>query len=235
MITRLDDKLQFPDPEQAIAKPDGLLAIGGDLSVDRLLLAYRNGIFPFYDELDGEVVLWWSPSRRAVIFSDNIHISRRLHRTLKQNVFRVTFDQAFADVIAGCADRSTTWITSDMQNAYCNLHDCGAAHSIEVWQDDQLVGGLYGVGLGRMFFAESMFGRINNASKVAMAYLSWQLKHLGHPLFDCQFLTKHLQSMGAVEIPRTHFLRYLSKYTDGCSSGVNWNLTQTDFLLQQSL
>lgn len=235
MITWLDEQLSFPDPQQAFTQPDGLLAAGGDLSVDRLLLAYRSGIFPFYEDLESEPILWWSPSQRAVIFSDRIHISRRLRRTLKQAVFRVTFNQAFNDVIAGCADHRITWLTPDMQNAYCNLHAVGAAHSLEVWREDQLVGGLYGVAIGRMFFAESMFSRISNASKVAMVYLAWQLKHLGYPLFDCQFLTNHLQSMGAVTIPRQLFLMYLNKYNDNCPAQVNWNLKDPDFLLHQSL
>ena len=229
-----DHQLQFPDPNQALNQPDGLLAAGGDLDVARLRLAYRSGIFPYYESLDQGPILWWSPSKRAVIFANQIHISRRLGRTLKQGVFRVTFNQDFAAVITNCADRSATWITDEMQTAFIDLHAAGIAHSLEVWQGDRLAGGLYGVAIGRVFFAESMFSHITNASKVGLIYLSWQLNKWGFPFFDCQFLTKHLQSMGAVEIPRRLFLRYLDQYADVCLPQVNWSLEHTDDLLKQS-
>ncbi len=169
----LTDELVFPDPETALTEPNGLLAAGGDLSIERLLLAYRRGIFPWYSH--GEPILWWSPDPRTVIFPGQLHISKSLQKTLRQQKFVITFDQAFADVIEACRQprptQPTTWITTEMKQAYIELHKAGHAHSVECWQGDNLVGGIYGVGLGKCFFGESMFSTVTNASKVAIVTL----------------------------------------------------------------
>jgi len=197
----------FPTPDDA--EPDGLLAVGGDLSPQRLLAAYRRGIFPWYE--DGQPILWWSPDPRLVLFPEEFHVSRRLHRTLRQGVFAVRFDTAFAEVIRNCAEIRTsagqgTWITQEMQDAYTRLHELGFAHSVETWQDGELVGGVYGIALGRCFFGESMFSRRSNASKVALAVLSERAPELELELMDCQMTTQHLLSLGARELPRHDFL-----------------------------
>lgn len=213
-IKTTDPPDHFPDPKQALTEPDGLLAVGGDLSVERLLIAYRQGIFPWYQ--DGQPILWWSPNPRAVLFPAELHVSRSLRRTLRNNRFTVSIDQDFASVIAGCAaERSDTgtWITADMEHAYQQLHDAGHAHSVEVWRDEQLVGGLYGINIGRVFFGESMFSRQTDASKVALVQLIHICRELSLDLVDCQIATAHLASLGSRQISRTEFLRLLSRYT----------------------
>lgn len=209
-VYRLIDEVIFPPPERA--GPDGLLAVGGDLSSERLLLAYKLGIFPWYSE--GQPILWWSPDPRLVLEPDEFHISRRLGRILKQGTFKVTFDRAFASVIRACASvpregQDGTWITPEMQRAYIRLHEEGFAHSVESWLDGELAGGIYGVSLGKCFFGESMFSCESNASKVALAALVERLKAWGFPMLDAQVTTHHLLSLGAKEIPRPVFLKRL--------------------------
>ena len=196
----------FPDPQLALSEPDGLLAVGGDLSPERLLTAYRQGIFPWYQ--DDQPILWWSPNPRAVLFPAEFRISRSLRRTLRRNTFTVSVDQHFGGVIAGCAadrDQPGTWITKDMLHAYAALHSSGHAHSIEIWRDGELVGGLYGVNIGGVFFGESMFSRATDASKVALAQLVGLRRELGIELVDCQIASAHLATLGARPIPRSEF------------------------------
>lgn len=208
----LSDDLIFPSPK--LAPQEGLLAVGGDLSQERLLLAYRMGIFPWYSE--NEPIMWWSPDPRLVLYPSELKISKSLQKTIKKQPFQVTVDQAFETVIKACAQSRTrmqegTWIVDDMIAAYCKLHESGLAHSVEAWQDARLAGGLYGVSLGRCFFGESMFTRITNASKVAFVALVEHLKALDFNLIDCQVSTTHLLSFGAREIPRIRFLSELEK------------------------
>jgi leucyl/phenylalanyl-tRNA---protein transferase len=209
-VYKLSDALVFPPPEHA--EPDGLLAVGGDLSVQRLLLSYRLGIFPWYTE--DTPILWWSPDPRLMLKPKDLRVSKRLERTIKQKPFRITLDEAFADVIRGCAYvkrpcQKGTWIMEEMIDAYCSLHREGYAHSVESWQDDKLVGGLYGVALGRAFFGESMFARVSDASKVAFVHLTRLLESWKFSLIDCQVTTSHLESFGAREVPRSEFLKML--------------------------
>ncbi|MGH7771755.1 MAG: leucyl/phenylalanyl-tRNA--protein transferase [Candidatus Binatia bacterium] len=209
-VYRLIDEVVFPPPDHA--EPDGLLAVGGDLSSERLLLAYKLGIFPWYAE--GQPILWWSPDPRLILELDEFHISRRLRQTLKKGLFKVTFDRAFASVIQACATvpregQDGTWITPEMQKAYVRLHRLGFAHSAESWFKEELVGGVYGVSLGRCFFGESMFSRKPDASKVALATLVQQLKAWGFHMIDAQVTTQHLISLGAKEVPRRVFLKRL--------------------------
>ncbi len=203
---------EFPDPCEALTDPNGLLAIGGDLSVARLLAAYRRGIFPWFSE--DQPILWWSPDPRAVLFPAEIRISRSLNKTLRKNIFSVSIDQAFAEVVAGCAERNTeTWITAGMTEAYKKLHAAGHAHSIETWHNGQLVGGLYGVNIGCVFFGESMFTRETDASKVALIRLIGLCRTTGIELIDCQVPSGHLASLGSREISRTEFNRLLTRLT----------------------
>lgn len=202
----------FPAPETALATPNGLLALGGNLQPDTLIQAYRKGIFPWFSE--SEPLLWWSPDPRAVIFPDKLHISRRLSRLWRQQRYQITFNQAFDKVLEGCSqprgDDRGTWIIKEMQKAYLALHQRGHAHSVEIWQDDKVVGGLYGIAVGAVFCGESMFSDVSNASKlalVALARMSGGLK-----LIDCQIPNPHLTSLGAEKIPRTQFLRLLERY-----------------------
>jgi leucyl/phenylalanyl-tRNA--protein transferase len=203
-----DPDHRFPDASLALREPDGLLAVGGDLSVERILSAYRNGIFPWYS--NQQPILWWSPDPRTVLFPERLKISRSLRKTLRKNLFTVTLDQAFEDVIRACAelraDGAGTWITPDMAEAYLNLHRQGYAHSVECWRDGNLAGGLYGIALGGVFFGESMFSRVSEASKVALCYLVRQLQAWGYGLIDCQVYSDHLASLGAEEIPRDNFV-----------------------------
>jgi leucyl/phenylalanyl-tRNA--protein transferase len=205
----LSEELWFPPVEEA--EEIGLLAVGGDLSPHRLLLAYSSGIFPWYNP--GEPILWWSPDPRCVLFPERIHISRSLHKVLRRADFHVTFDRDFSAVIEACRQiRSDgTWITPEMCAAYLELHRLGFAHSVECWQQDRLVGGLYGVSLGRCFFGESMFSRVTNASKVAMVTLCQQLQQQGFRLLDCQQTSEHLLSMGATEVSREIFCQMLAE------------------------
>jgi leucyl/phenylalanyl-tRNA--protein transferase len=208
----LSDKPAFPPPY--LAQRNGLLAMGGDLSVERLIAAYQNGIFPWYGE--GEPLLWWSPDPRLVLFPGKLHVSKRLKRMVKNRVFDITFDTAFPTVITECArirqeQGKETWIDTDMIAAYCRLHDYGVAHSVESWQDGALCGGLYGVALGKCFFGESMFSRASNASKVALVCLVGHLREWSFSMIDCQTTTAHLMRMGAQHIPRSLFLELLEK------------------------
>ena len=194
------------------------MAVGGDLSVERLILAYRSGIFPWYSK--GEPVLWWSPDPRLVLYPNELRISKSLRKVIKRKIFQVTFDQAFDAVIEACAGvkRSYgegTWITDEMKAAYCELHRQGHAHSVEAWQGGKLVGGLYGVSIGRAFFGESMFSRVSNASKVAFATFVENLQQLNFKLIDCQVKTDHLIRFGAREVPRKVFLGQLEVAVEG--------------------
>jgi len=200
--------IEFPDPEHADA--NGLLAAGGDLTPETLISAYRKGIFPWYEA--GGPILWWSPDPRMVLFPDTFHCSRRLARRMRQNIFRVSENEAFIEVMKACADRREgTWITPEMMAAYARLFDLGHAGSIEVWDGEKLAGGLYGVHLTRVFFAESMFHRRTDASKIALARLVRLAQQNGWLLIDCQFHTGHLASLGAIEMPRRQFLHLLER------------------------
>ena len=208
------DDLSFPDPENALTEPNGLLAVGGDLSLERLLSAYKLGIFPWYE--DGQPILWWSPDPRMVVFPDELHISKSLKKIINRKVFKVSFNQNFPAVILACANqrsknRDGTWITDEIQQAYIHLHQAGWAHSVEVWDDNNLVGGLYGIALGKIFFGESMFNEQNNASKVAFVYLTQSLKDQNFKLIDCQVSSEHLASLGAKEIRREKFMQHLQE------------------------
>lgn len=221
MLTWLQrDDLSFPPLEKAMREPNGLLAAGGDLSPERLLAAYRHGCFPWYQ--DGQPVLWWSPDPRTVLYPEELHVSRSLRKKLRQGTFKITFDRAFRDVIEGCAAprnySDSTWITSPMQDAYAKLHQLGIAHSVEVWQDEQLVGGLYGLAMGRLFFGESMFSRKTDASKAGFVTLVERLRDWGFKMIDCQMPTQHLASFGARAIARQAFAETLAKYLDEPSS-----------------
>jgi leucyl/phenylalanyl-tRNA--protein transferase len=191
------------------ADEHGLVAVGGDLRVPTLLRAYRNGIFPWFN--DGDPILWWSPDPRAIFEFDRFYLSRRLVRTIRANKFRLTINQAFGDVIRGCADRESTWITGDMIAAYELLHAAGHAHSIEAWHGNHLAGGVYGVAVGGLFAGESMFHRVADASKVSLAYLLEYLPLRGFTLFDTQVLTEVTAGLGAIEIPRADYLKRLQK------------------------
>lgn len=202
----------FPPVEQALIHPDGLLAVGGDLTPTRLMIAYRRGIFPWYSE--EQPILWWSPSQRMVLFPEHLKIARSLRKVIKKQRFHLTFDQNFRGVITACAQQPRpgqlgTWITDDMIEAYCQLHDYNFAHSVESWYEGQLVGGLYGIVLGKVFFGESMFSHVNDASKVAFVHFVHQLQRWGYELIDCQAHTHHLQHFGAFNIPREQYLRLL--------------------------
>lgn len=206
----------FPPCEQALSEPNGLLAAGGDLSPERLISAYRQGIFPWYQT--GQPILWWSPDPRAVLFPNAIRISRSLRKSVRSEALSVSVDQAFERVVLACADprpsqSGLTWITDEMLHAYCRLHALGVAHSVEVWREGRLVGGLYGLGIGAAFFGESMFSRVNDASKIALVWLSRQLLAWGYQLIDCQVSSSHLQRLGAVDLPRAEFLRLLAAAT----------------------
>lgn len=208
------DHFTFPDPASALDDPNGLLATGGDLSPERLVIAYRSGIFPWYEE--GSPILWWSPEPRAVVRPKEIRISRSLKRRIERGDYEISVDRAFRDVISACAaprpNSEGTWITDAMISAYCELHRRGYAHSFEAWQDHELVGGLYGISLGRLFFGESMFSRAADASKVAFVRLAELMSRWEFPLIDCQIPNPHLTSLGAVEIPRAEFLRCVAQF-----------------------
>jgi leucyl/phenylalanyl-tRNA--protein transferase len=211
-IYLLSHNSAFPDPRQAAE--EGLLAVGGDLSEERLLKAYSMGIFPWYSE--NEPILWWSPDPRLVLFPDNLRVSRSLQKLIKKGVFDLTVDTAFERVIGECAriprkHEKGTWILAEMRKAYSRLHDSGFAHSVEAWQDGQLAGGLYGISLGKSFFGESMFARASNASKVAFVALVEYLKAFDFDMIDCQVTTGHLLNFGAREISRSRYLSILEK------------------------
>lgn len=204
----------FPSVDLALKNPDGLLAVGGCLSVERLLNAYKLGIFPWFNP--DEPILWWSPDPRLVLFPEHLYVSRSLKKIIRKNLFSVSFDTAFSNVLEGCAsprpDGLGTWLSPEMQHAYTELHRLGYAHSIETWLGDELVGGLYGVALGQVFFGESMFHTKTDASKVAFVYLVERLKDWGYQLIDCQVHTDHLASLGAEDISRQEFSTLLERY-----------------------
>ena len=209
-VFQLDESISFPPPQ--MARDDGLLAVGGDLSPERLVLAYKLGLFPWYGE--DEPILWWSPDPRCVLIPENVYVSRRLERIIKQNRFRLTCNRAFEQVVEACAkvrvhNGEETWLIQEMQTAYQELHKQGFAHSVEAWCGDELVGGLYGVALGKCFFGESMFHYQPNASKVILVQLARYLAREGFALFDCQVTNPHLISMGASHLSREDFLERL--------------------------
>ena len=208
---RLTDALLFPSPEQA--SDEGIVAVGGDLKPERVMLAYRKGIFPWFESDD--FLLWWSPDPRMVLFPDQVKISKSMRAVLRKKQFEVTFNKAFDVVVEACAKvkrfgQNGTWITPGLMEVYSTLHTQGHAHSVEVWEEGVLVGGLYGIDLGTVFCGESMFSKANNASKVALISLAKELKKNNYKLIDCQVPTQHLASMGAESIPRSEFLTYLS-------------------------
>lgn len=208
----LGDELFFPPVEHA--SPEGVVAVGGDLSVDRLMLAYRSGIFPWFE--DGDPVIWWSPDPRMVLFPDELRVTRSMRQFMRNTSLKVTRDKAFGRVIQECAliprpGQSGTWITDTMVEAYTQLHDLGLARSVEVWDGEELVGGLYGIDLGNVFCGESMFAKRNNASKLAFITLVRELQEKNYDLIDCQVYTDHLAGLGAREIPREVFMSYLGK------------------------
>jgi len=221
-----EDDTGFPDLESAMEEPNGLLAVGGDLSVERLTQAYRNGIFPWYD--DDQPILWWSPDPRMVMVPGQLTISRSLKKLIRKCRFEITMDNCFDEVIANCAaprhETPGTWITREMQQAYISLHRHDIAHSVEVWCDSQLVGGLYGIAIGQAFFGESMFSLEDNASKVALVYLSKQLQLWGFGLIDCQIASQHLENFGATEIPRRQFQQRLINYRDKEGKSGPWKM-----------
>lgn len=205
---------EFPKVESALRSPDGLLAIGGDLTQSRLLSAYQLGIFPWYNQ--GQPIMWWSPDPRCIFDVDAIKISRSLQKTLKSHKFTVTLNKDFKRVIGGCAapriDHDETWISPEVNQAYQALHQSGYAHSVECWLDKQLVGGLYGIAIGKVFFGESMFSRVSNASKVALVHLAKFLQQNSFMMIDCQIYSEHLASLGAKVIPRNEFTKALTEY-----------------------
>ena len=228
MIPWLDADGSFPDVAKALAAPNGLLCAGGDLSPKRLVDAYRRGIFPWYSA--GDPILWWSPNPRMVLFPDELKISRSLHRAVARGTYETRVDTAFRAVIEACAapreGHSGTWIVPEMVAAYTRLHELGFAHSVESWTDDRLVGGLYGIALGQVFFGESMFTREPDASKVALVALVERLRARGCRVIDCQQATPHLASLGAREISRKAFAQLLEESIQYPLSGEHWTLDQ---------
>jgi leucyl/phenylalanyl-tRNA--protein transferase len=224
-VFRLNRDIIFPDP--CLTEPDGLLAIGGDLSPARLLTAYRQGIFPWYSA--GDPILWWSPMPRLVLFPKQFHLPKRLARTIRKQLFKVTADTAFARVIRSCAairqeSGEGTWITDAMQQAYITLHEQGYAHSLECWFEEKLVGGLYGISLDRIFFGESMFSRKTDASKVALVSLVRYAEKTGIQAIDCQMTTQHLLSFGSQEIERDQFHELLERFIQRVQPQEKWIL-----------
>lgn len=226
------DSLDFPPVSLALNEPNGLLAVGGDLSPQRILAAYQHGIFPWFNP--GDPILWWSPQPRTVIYPDQLHISRSLRKALRKNLYQVTFDHAFEGVMRRCAAPRTyadgTWISEPMIAAYTEIHRMGLAHSVEVWRQHpdkprELVGGLYGIAIGRIFFGESMFSQADNASKIGFAHLVHCLQSWGFALIDCQVANDHLFSLGATEIARDTFQKCLREFTSTPAMGPannNW-------------
>jgi leucyl/phenylalanyl-tRNA---protein transferase len=216
---------QFPPVEQAEFEPDGLLAVGGDLSVPRLLNAYRSGIFPWYNE--DQPILWWSPDPRSILYPERLRISRSLRKRIRNCGFSISIDQAFQQVVTACADprkkQAETWISQEMQLAYLDLFKHKHAHSVEIWDGEDLVGGLYGVAIGMVFFGESMFSRRNDASKIALAFLCKRLISWGYRLIDCQVYSEHITSLGAEEIQRSVFCDLLSTWCNTKSDTTSWS------------
>ena len=224
MIPFLGPADPFPPVEQALDQPDGLLAAGGSLTTRRLVDAYRRGIFPWFNE--GDPILWWSPNPRAVLRPSRVHVSHSLKKKLRKEAFLITIDRVFPRVLDGCAAPRAgdigTWLSQSMQRAYIALHAAGLAHSIEVWMDGELAGGIYGVAIGRMFFGESMFSRRTDASKIAMVRLAAQLERWEFPLIDCQLETEHLLSLGAEHMPRAAFVAEVDRLTQ--LAGPTWEI-----------
>lgn len=209
----LSKELYFPPISET--SPEGILAIGGDLSPERLVLAYQNGIFPWFN--DDEPILWWCPEERMVLFFENLKISKSMRSIINQKKFKVTFNTAFKEVITNCKkafrkDQEGTWITDEMVSAYCKLNELGIAKSVEVWQNNELVGGLYGIDLGHVFCGESMFSKVSNASKVAFIHLAKQLERANYRLLDCQVYNEHLASLGCIEIEREDFITLINSH-----------------------
>lgn len=237
------DNLDFPSVDLALEEPNGLLAAGGDLRPERILAAYRRGIFPWYES--GQPILWWCPKPRTVFDLQDIKISRSLKKNIKNGGFRFTFDEAFETVIKSCAKPRTkslndkieniehidtdqgTWITDDMIDAYVRLHHMGHAHSAECWRGQELVGGLYGINIGKVFFGESMFSKASNASKVALICMSLQLENWGFPIIDCQLENPHLSSLGAKEMNFDSFHAILNQYCDKTAPKKPWVFDDT--------
>jgi leucyl/phenylalanyl-tRNA--protein transferase len=216
----------FPPASEALTEPNGLLAAGGDLAPERLLTAYREGIFPWYEA--GQPILWWSPDPRAVLWPSSLRVSRSLRRSLTKRAFEFRVDTEFERVVAACAEPRRygggTWITAEMAAAYNHLHRLGWAHSFETWQHGQLVGGLYGVAIGHAFFGESMFTRVTDASKVALVHAVDFLRSRGTEVIDCQVASAHTQSLGAVDIPRAEFLSLIAKLCAASAPPRKWRL-----------
>ncbi len=227
-INENDPSLAFPPVELALDEPNGLLAVGGDLTPERLFNAYQHGIFPWFN--DEQPILWWSPNPRAVLFPDQLHVSRSLKKQINKLQFEISLDQDFEGVLKACAaprkGESGTWITSEMHNAYMKLHQLGIAHSVEAWQQEELVGGLYGIGIGRVFFGESMFSRATNASKVAFVYLVKQLQQWNYALIDCQVSSAHLKSLGAIDIERREFIELLARHINRSNTKSHWRFDE---------
>jgi leucyl/phenylalanyl-tRNA--protein transferase len=225
MIPWLGHDTPFPPVESALKHPNGLLAAGGDLSPERLLEGYRRGIFPWFSE--GDPILWWSPDPRMVLFPDELKVSRSFAKTLRNGRYEVRLDSAFEQTVAGCAaprkGETGTWITAEMCEAYLGLHRLGYAHSVETWIEGELAGGLYGVAVGRVFFGESMFSRARDASKIALAALVARLKSEDFGLIDCQMRTRHLETLGAREIPRRRFSRLVEELVHYSRAPAAWS------------
>jgi leucyl/phenylalanyl-tRNA--protein transferase len=237
MIPWLERDDPFPPLASALRHPNGLLAAGADLSPERLLAAYRQGIFPWYS--DGEPILWWSPDPRMVLIPTELKVSRSLAKTLRNRRYEIRFDSAFAAVMQGCASRGAdhagpgageagTWITDDMRAAYQRLHELGYAHSVETWIEGELAGGLYGVAIGRMFYGESMFTRVRDASKMAMVHLVRRLERQRYAMIDCQMHTRHLASLGARAIPRSNFSLRLRELVNYAVTPMTWDAPETE-------
>ena len=226
MIPWLEDGQPFPPVHRALREPNGLLAAGGDLSIERLLQAYRSGIFPWYSE--GQPILWWSPDPRMVLRPAEISISRSLRKRIRKRDCEIRTDTAFASVVSACAEpreaQGGTWITAEMALAYTALHRAGYAHSVETWIEGRLAGGLYGVALGRMFYGESMFTRARDASKIALAHLARQLERWHFGMIDCQIYTRHLATLGARALPRSEFLLRLKELVNYPREPGRWEL-----------
>ena len=224
MIPWLDSHTPFPPIATALAEPNGLLAAGGDLTPERLIDAYRHGIFPWYS--DDQPLLWWSPDPRMVLFPAELRLTRSLKKRLRRRDYEIRTDSSFEQVMLACAEprygQAGTWITADMTAAYCGLHALGHAHSVETWIDGKLAGGLYGIALGHMFYGESMFTRVTDGSKLAFAHLVRQLERWGYGMIDCQMKTSHLAAFGANEIPRAEFMRRLQELVNYAAPAGKW-------------
>ncbi|AWB67612.1 leucyl/phenylalanyl-tRNA--protein transferase [Saccharobesus litoralis] len=234
-VYQLDpERIEFPPATHALSHPNGLLAIGGDLSIPRLIQAYNNGIFPWYNP--GEPILWWSPDPRAILELDEFHLSRSLKKSLRTKGFTYSVNLAFSEVIAQCANirakHERTWITEDIYQSYNQLHAQGIAHSVEVWQNNILVGGLYGINVGKIFCGESMFHTQTDASKCAMAILVQILREHDYQFIDCQLQNDHLKSLGVKEIKREHFLSQLNCYKQMSTDSACWQPRSIDYLME---